>query len=107
MDESALPAEEVRRLGRLAADAVADHRAGLGARPVFGKVGPQAGLFDEPLPEDGRPLEELLAFVREHVLTRPFGNSPPRLSAVLHATAAPLGPVADLPPTATHPPPWG
>jgi hypothetical protein len=54
MDEFDLPPDEVRRLGRLAADAVASHREGLLGRPVFGKVGAGASLFDEPLPEEGR-----------------------------------------------------
>ncbi len=107
MNEFDLPAEEVRRLGRLAADAVADHRAGLGARPVFGKVGPEAGLFDEPLPEDGRPVEEILAFVREHVLTRPFGNSHPRFFAFINATADPVGTIADYLASAMNPNCWG
>ena len=56
--------EEIRRLGRLAADCVAEHRALLTERPVFGKVGPDAATFDIPLPETGRPADEIVAFVR-------------------------------------------
>lgn len=107
MDEFDLPAEEVRRLGYLAADAVADHRAGLGARPVFGKVGAEAALFDEPLPEEGRPVEEILSFVREHVLSRPFGNSHPRFFAFINATADPVGTLADYLASAMNPNCWG
>ena len=43
-----LPPEELRRLGALAADAVASHRERLLDLPVFGKVGARAALFDEP-----------------------------------------------------------
>jgi aromatic-L-amino-acid/L-tryptophan decarboxylase len=107
MSEFDLSPEEVRRMGRLAADAVADHRAGLESRPVFGKVGPASSLFDEPLPEEGRPFEELLRFVSENVLVRPFGNSHPRFFAFINATADPVGTVADYLASAMNPNCWG
>jgi len=107
MDEFDLPPDEVRRLGHLAADAVASHRQRLLDRPVFGKVGDKAHLFDEPLPEVGRPAEELIAFVREHVLPFPFGNSHPRFFGFINATADPLGTVADYMASAMNPNCWG
>jgi glutamate/tyrosine decarboxylase-like PLP-dependent enzyme len=107
MDEFDLPPDEVRRLGRLAADAVASHRERLLQRPVFGKVGDAASLFDEPLPEDGRPAEELIAFVREHVLPFPMGNSHPRFFGFINATADPLGTIADYMASAMNPNCWG
>jgi aromatic-L-amino-acid/L-tryptophan decarboxylase len=107
MSEFDLSPEEVRRIGRLAADAVAENRAGLEGRPVFGKVGPAAPLFDEPLPEEGRPFEELLRFVSENVLVRPFGNSHPRFFAFINATADPVGTVADYLASAMNPNCWG
>ncbi len=107
MSEFDLPPEEVRRIGRLAADAVADHRAGLEARPVFGKVGPASLLFDEPLPEEGQPFDELLRFVSENVLVRPFGNSHPRFFAFINATADPVATVADYLASAMNPNCWG
>jgi aromatic-L-amino-acid/L-tryptophan decarboxylase len=107
MSEFDLSPDEVRRMGRLAADAVADHRAGLEGRPVFGKVGPASRLFDEPLPEEGRPFEELLRFVSESVLARPFGNSHPRFFAFINATADPVGTVADYLASAMNPNCWG
>jgi len=107
MDEFDLPPDEVRRLGRLAADAVASHREQLMERPVFGKVGADAKLFDEPLPEEGRPAEELIAFVREHVLPFPMGNSHPRFFGFINATADPLGTIADYMASAMNPNCWG
>ncbi len=107
MNDFDLPVPELRRLGRLAVDAVVAHREGLTPRPVFGKVGDAATLFDEPLPEEGRPAEEVLAFVREHVLTRPFGNSHPRFFAFINATADPIGTVADYLASAMNPNCWG
>ncbi|MFI5006581.1 MAG: pyridoxal phosphate-dependent decarboxylase family protein [Solirubrobacterales bacterium] len=107
MDEFDLPVEEVRRLGYLAADAVAEHRAGLRDRPVFGKIGPLATLFDGPLPETGLPIDEVMAFVREHILTHPFGNSHARFFAFINATADPVGTVADYLASAMNPNCWG
>ena len=107
MDEFDLPPDELRRLGRLAADAVASHRERLLERPVFGKVGDGARLFDEPLPEEGRPAEELIAFVREHILPFHFGNSHPRFFVFINATADPLGTVADYMASAMNPTCWG
>ncbi len=107
MSEFDLSPEEVRRIGRLAADAVADHRARLRGRPVFGKVGPASTLFEEPLPEEGRPFEDVLRFVSEHVLSHPFGNSHPRFFAFINATADPVGTVADYLASAMNPNCWG
>src|SRR5512142_3319471 len=102
-----LPPEEVARLGRLGADAVAEHRAGLERRPVFGKVGDRARLFQGPAPEEGGPFEEILAFVREHVMPFPMGNSHPRFYGFINATADPIGVVADGLAAAMNPNCWG
>jgi len=107
MNEFDLGPEEVRRIGGLAADAVAAHRAELARHPVFGKVGAAAALFDEPLPEDGQPLEEILEFVRAHVLPRPMGNSHPRFFGFINATADPVGTIADYMASAMNPNCWG
>ena len=107
MDEFDLPPEEVRRIGRLAAEAVADHRRDLLSHPVFGKVGADAARFAEPLPEEGRPFDEILDFVRDHVLPRPFGNSHPRFFGFINATADPVGTVADYLASAMNPNCWG
>jgi glutamate/tyrosine decarboxylase-like PLP-dependent enzyme len=107
MHEFDLDPDEVRRLGYVAADMVATHRADLLARPVFGKVGGSASVFDEPLPEEGRPADEVLAAVRDHVLAHPFGNSHPRFFAFINATADPIGTVADYLASAMNSNCWG
>jgi aromatic-L-amino-acid decarboxylase len=99
--------DEVRRLGYLAADAVAEHRAKLTGRPVFGKVGAASSLFDEPVPEEGRPFDEVLAFAREHILPFPMGNSHPRFYGFINATADPVGITADYLAAAMNPNCWG
>ena len=95
MLEFDLDAEEVRKLGVRAAELVAEQRGGLEAKPVFGKVGDAAVAFDEPLPQTGQPVEQVLQAVRERILPHPFGNSHPRFFAFINATADPLGIVAD------------
>jgi glutamate/tyrosine decarboxylase-like PLP-dependent enzyme len=102
-----LEPDELRRLGALAADAVAAHRESLLALPVFGKVGAKAALFDEPVPEEGRPFEEVLAFAREHILPFPMGNSHPRFYGFINATADPVGIAADYLAASMNPNCWG
>jgi aromatic-L-amino-acid decarboxylase len=109
MNESSfdLPPDEARRIGRLAADAVADHRQNLLARPVFGKVAPDRSLFSSPLPAEGRPFEEVLTLVREQVMPFPMGNSHPRFFGFINATADPVGITADYLAAAMNSNCWG
>jgi len=102
-----LSPDEIRRLGYAATDAVADARAQLTSRPVFGKVGADAALFDEPAPEEGQPIEQTLAFVREHILPFPMGNSHPRFFGFINATADPVGIAADYLAASMNPNCWG
>ena len=102
-----LSPDEIRRLGYSAADAVADSRAQLTSRPVFGKVGAGAAVFDEPPPEEGQPIEKTLAFAREHILPFPMGNSHPRFYGFINATADPIGIAADYLAASMNPNCWG
>ena len=102
-----LSPDEIRRLGYSAADAVADARTRLTSRPVFGKVGADAALFDEPAPEEGQPIEKTLAFAREHILPFPMGNSHPRFFGFINATADPVGIAADYLAASMNPNCWG
>ncbi len=107
MNEFDLDPEAVRGLGRRVADMVAEHRASLLERPVFGKLGAKAELLEEPLPEDGQPLEAVLDAVRQRVLPFAFGNSHPRFFAFINATADPLGTAADYLASAMNSNCWG
>jgi glutamate/tyrosine decarboxylase-like PLP-dependent enzyme len=102
-----LSPDEIRRLGYAATDAVADARAQLTSRPVFGKVGAGASLFDEPPPEEGQPIEKTLEFAREHILPFPMGNSHPRFYGFINATADPVGIAADYLAASMNPNCWG
>jgi len=101
-----LSPEEIRKMGSAAAEAVAEHRAQLLSRPVFGKVS-DASLFEEGVPEEGQPFEQVLAFVRRHILPFPMGNSHPRFYGFINATADPVGIVADYLAAAMNPNCWG
>ena len=107
LHEFDLPPDEVRRLGRAATELVAEHRATLLERPVFGKVGAIADRFQGGVPREGRSADEVLALVRENVLPFAFGNSHPRFFAFINATADPLGTVADYLAAAMNPNCWG
>ncbi len=102
-----LDPDALRRLGRLATEIVARRRETLLERPVFGKVGEARALFEAPLPEQGRPVEDVLAHVERDVLSRPFGNSHPRFFAFINATADPVGVVADYLAADTNSNCWG
>ncbi len=102
-----LSSDEIRRLGYAAADAVAGHHETLRSRPVFGKIGDRAALFEEPVPEDPKPFEEVLAFAREHILPFPMGNSHPRFFGFINASADPVAFTADYLAAAMNPNCWG
>ena len=104
---STSPPPELRRLGELATELVAEHRAGLLERPVFGKLGEAAAAFDEPLPERGQPVEEVLRAVRERVLPFAFGNSHRASSPSSMRPPTPVGVVGDYLAAAMNSNCWG
>src|SRR5206468_6428462 len=71
------------------------------------KVGADAALFDEPVPEEGQPIEKTLDFARKHILPFPMGNSHPRFYGFINATADPVGITADYLAAAMNPNCWG
>ena len=74
---------------------------------MFGKVGDAAAVFDEPLPEEGESIDDVLRFVRERVMAYPMGNSHPRFFGFINATADPVGITADYLAAALNPNCWG
>jgi hypothetical protein len=94
-------------MGRAAADAVAEHRARLESRPVFGKIADRAAVFAEPVPEAGLSFDAVLDLVREHILPFPMGNSHPRFYGFINATADPVGITADYLASAMNSNCWG
>src|SRR5215210_7881962 len=89
--------EQHRFLGPAVARIVADHVAGLAARRVTPEATPAEleKLFDEPLPEKGIALEEILARFRDEVLPHAMGVSSPRYYGQFNPTPLPIGVWAD------------
>jgi aromatic-L-amino-acid/L-tryptophan decarboxylase len=84
---------DLRRSARSAADMAADHLAALPGGPVWQPV-PEADrswLCRQPLPAAGRPLEDLLHDVRDHVLPHPMGNGHPRFFGWVNSPPSPAG----------------
>src|SRR5215210_2913239 len=89
--------EQHRFLGPAVARIVADHVAGLAARRVTPEATPAEleKLFDEPLPEKGIALEEILKRFRDDVAPNAMGVPSPRYFGQFNPTPLPVGVWAD------------
>src|SRR5678810_1327844 len=89
--------EQHRFLGPAVAQIIADHVAGLASRRVTPEATPAdlEKLFDEPLPEKGIPLEEILARFRDDVAPNAMGVPSPRYFGQFNPTPLPIGVWAD------------
>jgi glutamate/tyrosine decarboxylase-like PLP-dependent enzyme len=92
------PAEaDVRRLGHAAADWIARHYAELAELPVVPDVTPAETFarFDEPLPEHGRPWEELLRRFADDIAPLSFHLPSPRYFGLMNPTPLPIAVIAE------------
>jgi aromatic-L-amino-acid decarboxylase len=89
--------EQHRFLGNAVAKIVNDHVAGLATRRVTPAATPAEleKLFDEPLPEKGIALEEILARFREDIAPNAMGVPSPRYFGQFNPTPLPVGVWAD------------
>ena len=89
--------EQHRFLGPAVARIIADHVAGLATRRVTPEATPAdlEKLFDEPLPEKGIALEEILARFRNDVAPNAMGVPSPRYFGQFNPTPLPIGVWAD------------
>jgi len=92
------PAEgDVRALGRAVADWIAGHYAALPDLPVVPDITPvqTAALFDEPLPEEGRPFADILERFRRDVVPNSFHLPSPRYFGLMNPTPLPVAVFAE------------
>src|SRR5215510_1786473 len=89
--------EQHQFLGNAVPRIIVDHVAGLEARRVTPEATPEQleKLFDEPLPEKGIALEEILARFREDIAPNAMGVPSPRYFGQFNPTPLPIGVWAD------------
>src|SRR6185369_776386 len=89
--------EQHKFLGQAVARIIADHVAGLATRRVTPTATPAEleKLFDEPLPEKGVALEEILKRFRNDVAPNSMGVPSPRYFGQFNPTPLPIGVWAD------------
>ena len=89
--------EQHRFLGPAVAKIISQHVAGLANRRVTPEATPAdlEKLFDEPLPEKGIALEEILARFRDDIAANAMGVPSPRYFGQFNPTPLPIGVWAD------------
>ncbi|HKP82328.1 MAG TPA: pyridoxal-dependent decarboxylase [Pyrinomonadaceae bacterium] len=89
--------EQHRFLGNAVPRIIVEHVAGLASRRVTPEATPEQleKLFDEPLPEKGIPLEEILARFRDDVAPNAMGVPSPKYFGQFNPTPLPIGVWAD------------
>ena len=90
--------EQHRKLGKAVAEIVSEHVAGLAARRVTPEATPAQleKLFDEPLPEKGIAIDEILARFRDDVAPHAMGVPNPRYFGQFNPTPLPIAVWADV-----------
>ena len=89
--------EQHQILGNAVARIIHEHVAGLATRRVTPEPTPAdlEKLFDEPLPEKGIPLEEILARFKNDIAPNAMGVPSPRYFGQFNPTPLPIGVWAD------------
>ncbi len=98
-------AAELRRYGHRVVDLLVEHLTTLPDRPVF-RPYPRdlaEARLAAPLPEQGRPADELLDEIAATVLPWPLGNGHPRWAGWVNGPPSPLAVLADALATAMNP----
>src|SRR5262245_13566007 len=98
-------ADEIRRVGRLVVDLIADHLAALPGDPVFRPVPPELAqaTVSTPAPRDPVAPDDLLRTFSDRVEPYPFGNGHPRFFGWVNSPPAVMGVFADALAAAMNP----
>src|SRR5262245_60522628 len=93
-----LSPEQFRELGYRAVDLLAEQLAAVRDSPCRRPLPEEQRreLLEQPLPEVGRPPEQLLEAVASRVLPYPMGNGSPRFFGWVNSPPAPLAVLAEL-----------
>ena len=98
-------AEQLRRYGHRVVDLLVEHLTTLPDRPVF-RPYPRdlaEARLAAPLPEQGRPADELLDEIATTVLPWPLGNGHPRWAGWVNGPPSPVAVLADALAAAMNP----
>jgi aromatic-L-amino-acid decarboxylase len=85
--------DELRHVGRMAADVTADYLGAVGERPVWQQVPEtdRSWLTGQDLPAAGRSLSDLVRDIRTRILPYPMGNGHPRFFGWVNSAPSPAG----------------
>src|SRR5262245_32961565 len=98
-------ADEIRRIGHLVVDLIADHLAGQPGGPVFRPVPPELAdrIAATPAPLDGETPDDILREFRDTIEPYPFGNGHARFWGWVNSPPALMGVFADALAAAMNP----
>ena len=98
-------ADEIRRVGRLVVDLIADHLSKLPDGPVFRPVPPERArqFLATPVPADPVSPDEILRLFQDAIEQYPFGNGHPRFWGWVNSPPAVMGIFADALAAAMNP----
>jgi len=98
-------ADEIRRIGHLVVDLIADHLSGLRDQPVFRPVPPDLAerFVSTPAPIDGATPDDILREFRDTIAPYPFGNGHARFWGWVNSPPSVMGVFADALAAAMNP----
>ena len=98
-------ADEIRRVGRLVVDLIADHLSTLPDEPAFSPVPPERAqeFLAAPAPQDPVSPDDILEAFRQTIEPYPFGNGHPRFWGWVNSPPAVMGIFADALAAAMNP----
>ena len=98
-------ADEIRRVGRLVVDLIADHFTSLPREPVFRPVPPELAqrFLSTPAPVEAVSPDDMLRRFAETVAPYPFGNGHPRFWGWVNSPPAVMGIFAEALAAAMNP----
>src|SRR4051794_13433193 len=97
-DNLAIPADQIREMGRCPLDLVPAYYAHLARSPVLQPTGSAElrRLLDEPLPRDGVPFSEVLDTVRDVVVRYSRHNAHPRFFGYVSSPGTPVNAIGSI-----------